>query len=130
LEDIIFNLVNNIDLDVTKRKITEYKQNNQQQIAMNFIKEAIHINPQQNIVENSMKLKDSTVPSKQVDGKQDNVKKQPTVIQNQTRQMKSLTPEEQEKLLQTRSKAGGYSIEFPMKRAYAEAFATLVPKNL
>lgn len=130
LEDIIWNLVNNIDLENTKRKITEYKQKNQQQIAMSFIKEAIHINPQQPITESSTKPKEMAPTTKPQEGKQENMKKQPTMILNQTRQMKSLTPEEQEKLIQMRKKAGGYSDEFPIKRAYSEAFTTLIPRNV
>lgn len=134
IEDIIYNLVNNIDIEETKKKISEYKQKNQHQIALNQVKESFKVNSEKI---NEQKKQDVQMEAPNINEKQEkgqnikeNVKRQPRALISQNHlQNQVLSIEEQESLMKIRAKAGGFQEDSCIKRAYEEALMTLIPKK-
>lgn len=136
VEDIIYNIVNNLDTDATKKKISDYKQKNMSSITYNAVRKSVGISRDENKVDlaksgdpGNNSEKSGKAPIRLEQKQQDNVKKQPTMLFYKPIQEKDLTPEELEKLIATRLKAGGYDNSYPMKRAFEEAFNTLGMKS-
>jgi hypothetical protein len=110
--------VNQIDVEETNRKISEYKQNNKTQIALNKVK--LVSKSMVSNSENSQEVKNVAVEEKkeinenmkQTYQPKYDVKAQPSITgQNSKIQWDSLTEEEQEKIIEKRKQAGGYDVK-------------------
>lgn len=118
VEDIIYNLVYQIDVDETNAKIAEYKQQNRTQIAKTKVKMV-----SQSMKENvSNQIKEKPKENVQIKNITKNLngnekiyqpkqltKLQPSIIgQHSKKEWDSLTEEEQQKITENRKLASGY----------------------
>eukprot|EP01080_Neovahlkampfia_damariscottae_P004304 gene4304-7660_t len=136
VEDIIYNLVYQIDVEATNQKISEYKQNNKTQIALNKVKmvsKSMTDKPSEQKDEKKTKINnvENLNENEKYQPRQSTMKLQPSITGVHSKiEWDSLTEEEQAKITEKRKIAGGYDINDTTKRAFQEAFSSIFPTKL
>jgi len=135
--------VNNINVDETNRKISEYLKKNRQQIALGKIRSAA--SALEDKKSSNLIFEDgtsSTVEKQQVDVDESQQKSNnhQTVGGSQqvlskflyfaSRNTENMSEEEKSQFLQTQKKAAGFDSTANIRRSYEEAFSTLYPTTL
>ncbi|KAL0484748.1 CDK-activating kinase assembly factor MAT1 [Acrasis kona] len=146
VEDIIFNIVNDIDVEETQEKIREYRNKNKMQIARNRARKDEEVRRKKQLAEEEVRkqqeaeaeaLNPTAAAQKQnvntafipnnaplVFAPQPVPKNQDAI--NAFMEFHNIKYQETQEQMQQRAKAGGYKMDYPLKRAEEEAFSTVI----
>eukprot|EP01027_Heterolobosea_sp_BB2_P015803 GEZU01022588.1.p1 GENE.GEZU01022588.1~~GEZU01022588.1.p1 ORF type:complete len:195 (+),score=51.81 GEZU01022588.1:418-1002(+) len=145
IEDIIYNLVNDLDVIATNAKIEMYRKQNRENIAMNTIRKAGDRRAGEAQTRTQVKPEAQQRPGQPQGGPPSEYQPQAMVAQQQQQQPlqpklikpaaapnanateENLSYEEAYRLRLLRAQAGGYKHDYPIVRAYEEAFSTVYP---